>query len=268
MDAQTARQAALAALRGLAAGVPAHTLTYADIAKAASVPWQTVKRLLGPREQFAALLEGAIAEPVDTRDRILESAARVFSQRSYLGASLDEVAADAGLTKGAVYWHFKSKNDLFFALLDSRFQVEFDQHLPEAIELQSRHASPREGTKALLAGVLERVKQDPDWPRLFLEFLGQARAPEVRERLAQAYQQSYRMSATLITQQHSLHQQAVPVDPQLQAIFWSALMDGLITAWLLNPEAINLDTLIPRIVDMLWQGLDPEKQASPQGNTV
>ncbi|MGQ5523678.1 TetR/AcrR family transcriptional regulator [Chitinimonas sp. PSY-7] len=268
IDAQTARQAALAALRTLAATVPADTLTYADIAKASNVPWQTVKRLLGPREQFAALLEGAVAEPVDTRDRILESAARVFSQKSYLGASLDEVAADAGLTKGAVYWHFKSKNDLFFALLDSRFQVEFDHHLPEAIEQQSIHVSPREGTKALLAGVLDRVKQDPDWPRLFLEFLGQARDPEVRKRLARSYQESYRLSATLITQQHSLHKQPAPVDPQLQAIFWSALMDGLITAWLLNPEAIDLDTLMPRIVDMLWQGLDPEKQAPQEGDSA
>lgn len=268
MDTHAARHAALTALRTLAASKPAGEVSYAEIAQAAGLPWQTVKRLLGARELFAALLDGDVPEPPDTRERILESAARVFAQKSYLGASLDEVAADAGLTKGAVYWHFKSKNDLFFALLDSRFQVEFDQHLPEAMAREASQQSPREGTKALLAGVLERVKQDPDWPRLFLEFMGQARDPDVRARLARAYQDSYRLSAGLIVQQHQQRTLPAPVDPQLQAIFWSALMDGLIMAWLLNPEQIDLDALMPRMVDMLWQGLDPNNQAPRGGSST
>lgn len=267
-DTKAARQAALAALRTLAGPAGAEGVSYAEIGQAAGLPWQTVKRLLGPRAQFDALLDGAVAEPPDTRERILEAAARVFAQKGYQSASLDEVAADAGLTKGAVYWHFKSKNDLFFALLDSRFQTEFDHHLPQAIGLEAGQVSAREGTKALLASVLDRVRQDPDWPRLFLEFMGQARDPAVRTRLARAYLDSYRMSAELIVQQHQRRGLPAPADPALQAIFWSALMDGLINAWLLNPEHIQLDQLMPRMVDMLWQGLDPEKTAFRGGSTA
>lgn len=258
LDAPAARLKALSALRVLSATKPAAEINYGEIAAESGLPWQTVKRLLGAREAFATLLDGGAPEPVDTRDRILESAARVFAQKSFQGASLDEVAADAGLTKGAVYWHFKSKSDLFFALLDSRFQTEFDEHLPEALAKESANADPKAGLKALLGSVLDRVKHDPDWPRLFLEFMGQAREPEIRERLAGFYAQSWRMSADLITHQHRLRGQTPPADPELMAIFWSALMDGLILAWQLNPERIQLDTLMPRMVDMLWRGLDPE----------
>ncbi|GAB3249524.1 TetR/AcrR family transcriptional regulator [Chitinimonas naiadis] len=264
LDIHEARQRAIQALRLLSAGKAAAEVNYGEIAAEAGLPWQTVKRLLGSREDFAGLLDGDAPQPVDTRDRILESAARVFAQKSYQGASLDEVAADAGLTKGAVYWHFKSKNDLFFALLDSRFQQEYDQHLPEALARESAHVDPKDSMKELLAGVLDRVKHDPDWPRLFLEFMGQARDPEVRNRLSSAYQDSWRMSAGLITHQHQLRGQTPPADPELLAVFWSALMDGLILSWLINPERIQLDSLMPRIVDMLWQGLAPQSPASPK----
>lgn len=264
LDANAARQKAIAALRALSQNKAAVDVNYGEIAAEAGLPWQTVKRLLGAREDFDTLLDGGTPEPVDTRDRILESAARVFAQKSFQGSSLDEVAADAGLTKGAVYWHFKSKSDLFFALLDSRFRQEFDEHLPEALARESAHADPKEGLKELLGSVVDRVEHDPDWPRLFLEFMGQAREPEVRKRLASAYEDSWRMSAGLIAHQHRLRGQTPPADPELMAIFWSALMDGLILAWQLNPERIQLDSLMPRIVDMLWRGLEPESNAAPK----
>jgi AcrR family transcriptional regulator len=257
LDTPAARRIAMDALKRLATQRAVGDINYGDIAVEAGLPWQTVKRLLGPRETLPALLEGDVPEPVDTRDRILESAARVFARKSFQGASLDEVAADAGLTKGAVYWHFKSKNDLFFALLDSRFQREHDEHLPEAMAQEAAHQDPKEGLKALLGNVVARIKQDPDWPRLFLEIMGQTREPEISGRLATAYQASYRMSAELIERQHAARGQTPPASPALLATIWGALMDGLIIAWLVNPDQIDLEALMPQIVDVLWRGLDP-----------
>jgi len=257
MDAATARQRSMAALRRLAEKRPVESLNYGEIAGEAGLPWQTVKRVLGPRDGLAALLSGEASGPLDTRDRVLEAAARVFARKGFLGASLDEVAADAGLTKGAVYWHFKSKNDLFFALLDSRFQGTAEQHVPDAVSPEALAADPKDSLKSLLCGVLSRVKEDPDWPRLFLEFMSQAREPEVRERLATAYRQTYRISADVIAQQHAARHQSPPADPALLATFWSALMDGLVMAWLVNPDIVDLDKIVPQLVDLLWRGLDP-----------
>src|SRR5580765_6777154 len=55
-----------------------------------------------------------------TREHLLDAAAIVFARDGYHGASLDDVAAAAGFTKGAVYSNFKNKEDLFLALLEDR----------------------------------------------------------------------------------------------------------------------------------------------------
>src|SRR5437667_7411753 len=52
------------------------------------------------------------------RARILQAARTVFAQRGYHGATIEEIAGEAGLSNGAVYYNFASKEDLFFALLD------------------------------------------------------------------------------------------------------------------------------------------------------
>jgi hypothetical protein len=56
----------------------------------------------------------------ETRQRLLDAAGRVFARRSFHGASVDEIAEEAGFSKGAVYSNFASKEDLFLALLERR----------------------------------------------------------------------------------------------------------------------------------------------------
>lgn len=57
------------------------------------------------------------AAALETRAKILESALDIFSEKSFSNASLTEIAANVGLTKGALYWHFKNKNDLLLQLM-------------------------------------------------------------------------------------------------------------------------------------------------------
>src|SRR5580698_257040 len=61
-----------------------------------------------------------------TREYLIEAAARVFAERGFHGASLDQVAAAAGFTKGAVYSNFKNKEDLFLALLEANRDREME----------------------------------------------------------------------------------------------------------------------------------------------
>jgi len=65
----------------------------------------------------------------ETRERILQAAGEVFTSRGYDGASLDQVAAAAGLTKGAVYSSFSGKDELFFALVADRLEELAHQRL-------------------------------------------------------------------------------------------------------------------------------------------
>ena len=97
----------------LAALQPHNQITYADVAKEAGVHWTTVKRLFGDKENMRKALKEYAAVPshADTRRLILQSAARIFAKFGYAGSTLDQIAQDAGMTKGAVYWHFSSKSD-------------------------------------------------------------------------------------------------------------------------------------------------------------
>jgi AcrR family transcriptional regulator len=73
----------------------------------------------------------ARAQGGDAREALLRAAAAVFAERGFREASVDEIAARAGYSKGALYWHFESKDGLFFALMDA--SVDAPTH--EMIEL-------------------------------------------------------------------------------------------------------------------------------------
>ncbi|HEX8375168.1 MAG TPA: helix-turn-helix domain-containing protein, partial [Geminicoccaceae bacterium] len=56
----------------------------------------------------------------EARDELLTAALHVFAERGYRSAGVDEIAAAAGYSKGALYWHFPSKEELLTALLEER----------------------------------------------------------------------------------------------------------------------------------------------------
>src|SRR5216110_2397853 len=65
----------------------------------------------------------ARAQRREPRDELLAAALRVFALRGYREAGVDEIAAEAGYSKGALYWHFSSKEELLTALLDERIDA-------------------------------------------------------------------------------------------------------------------------------------------------
>jgi len=62
----------------------------------------------------------ARAEGREARDELLSAALRVFARRGYRAAGVDEIATEAGYSKGALYWHFSGKAELLDALLEER----------------------------------------------------------------------------------------------------------------------------------------------------
>lgn len=102
----------------------------------------------------------------ETRVALLDAAARVFGRRGFHGASVDQVAEDAGFTKGAVYSNFASKEGLFLALLDRHFE----RRVREIAELLSSDedlvTQMREGSRGFVRAILE----EKDMSLLMMEF--------------------------------------------------------------------------------------------------
>lgn len=257
------RDRLLQALRDVAIQTPAEPLTVCRVAKVAGVDENTVLQHLGPAENYAALLSYQQAQSVpvsaDTRERILQSAARVFGCKGFQRATLDEVAADAGMTKGAIYWHFKSKNDLFFALLDHRFQEHTGPLLGDVEDtLEAAKAGPScDLMEQMFLSGIRRCTEDADWPRLYFECVAQTRDPEVRSRFAAFYQKGWAMSADITERMKAAGLAPPEADPQTMAVFWGALFDGLVLAWLINP-GLDMESLADRIFRILWRGIAPD----------
>jgi len=117
-----------------------------------------------------------------TRARLLEAAAAVFSERGFEAASLDEVATEAGLTKGAIYSSFSSKEQLFFEVIEARWHERL-----AAARLVETDSGPAAG-HALGERLAAFTADDPNWHLAFLEFWAasvrgeRAYVQELRER--------------------------------------------------------------------------------------
>lgn len=250
------RETLLESLRALAAERPIEKIKPADIARHAGVSTATVQRYLGVKENFPALVQQDVK--YDTRTRILESAAKIFAQKGYTAASLDEVATHAGLTKGAIYWHFKSKSDLFYALLDHRFKRD-TENIPEQLASIEFSSNPRQGLVKILHHLLQNLEQEPEWPLLYIEFMGQARSPEILARIKSLYQESYQFSVNAIELQKQLNLYDKAMDSKAIGIFWSALLEGVTLSWLINRGELDFYALTEKMVDLLWNGIAPKE---------
>jgi AcrR family transcriptional regulator len=108
------------------------------------------------------------------------SAAKLFCRRGLEQASVDEIAQDAGYTKGAFYSNFKTKEELFLAMLDQKFGEEIER-IEKTLNTKE---TPDEVVRHAGEDFMRFVRSDPEWERLYLEFVAYAaRNDEFRQEL-------------------------------------------------------------------------------------
>jgi AcrR family transcriptional regulator len=194
-----------------------------------------------------------------TREHLIEAAAVVFARDGYSGASLDDVAATAGFTKGAVYSNFKSKEDLFLALIDHRIET---QTTAFAAELEAPAAS---GSDQLprIQDLIER-NFDQNEGALHFEFMAYAaRNPEIRAKLAERARRGRDAVIRLITDEHE-RMGTVPAYPiPVLAQMMLALFDGLASLWFLVPELVD-DDMLREVLAFLYANID--RPAPPEAS--
>ena len=131
----------------------------------------------------------------ETRERLLEAAARVFAREGYAGASVEEVAGEAGFSTGALYSNFSGKEELFLALL-TRNVERVSGRVADAV---AERPTVEERAHGAAAEWMRFVEREPDQILLFMEFWAYAvRDPEVRPRFAAAYAEPRAATARLI----------------------------------------------------------------------
>jgi AcrR family transcriptional regulator len=185
-----------------------------------------------------------------TRARLIRAAEKIFARDGFEAAKLQEIAAEAGYTRGAFYANFDSKEDLFFALLEG----EISRRIDHVEELMRGLSDPRQKLRALRTFLLTMC-QDRRWSLLALEFkLFAVRHPEVKTRLAGMNRRLVGPRAGILQDIMEGSGHKLPVAPSAVAISLSAVTNALALEHMVDrvvmPEAA-LKIILARYFDSL-----------------
>lgn len=171
-----------------------------------------------------------------TRADLLAAAHRVFVERGFHAATLDDIAEEAGYTKGAVYSNFRGKNDLFLALLEEHYEHRIAAHreLYEAL----RFDDPETTGRAIARIMYAAYEQEPAWWALVADFSTHAsRDPDVASRLLELREGFLAAMADLIVAVAERHNLVYGLPPLEIARATGGLLRGLMLDWILQPDA-------------------------------
>jgi AcrR family transcriptional regulator len=192
-----------------------------------------------------------------TRDHLLEAAAIIFARDGFYGASLDDIAATAGFTKGAVYSNFKSKEDLLLALMDKHISQQFDD-IVGALDTEAR---TQEEQLPRIAKTVVNHLWDDDWTMLWLEFvLYAARNPEAKGKIRNLTRKAREQVVDLIEKEYSHTGKEPKYSPEQVAIITTAMFDGIGMYHLIEPGLTD-DETIRTLLQMLYDAMGVEEDA-------
>ncbi len=193
-----------------------------------------------------------------TRERLLDAAVVVFARKGFGAASLDEIADEAGLTKGAVYSNFSGKDDLLVTLFEERV----DPRMFGIADQIDPATSPEE--QAVTAGRLVTEVQHDDrmWFLLGLEYaIHTARNPGFPSRRRQRFEETVQRAAELIRGRFDEDGRESPVAPEELAVGFLALSDGIA---LLRLSHDVPDDLLGKMLALVHAGLDATAVTPPR----
>jgi len=185
----------------------------------------------------------------ETRTRIMEAAIKLFSSRGYNKASVDDICKEAGISKGAFYHHFKSKQTLFLALLDGWLQF-----VDNAVEATKDKTVPETFMQMTQAFPFIFETAGENLP-MFLEFWLQAsRDKKIWEAGIAPYRRYHKYFTSLIkkgVEQGSF----VEVNAELTSRMILSTAMGLLLQSLLDPKGANWEKVARDSTDLLVNNL-------------
>ena len=160
------------------------------------------------------------------RTQILEAAKRCFARQGYHETKVDDIVREAGLSKGALYWYFKGKEELLDALCDS-FVKETQEDFLKGSAVKT--LDPDYLICDLGAMLVERVLSDPEHRLIWMEHWSMAsREAESRKKVSDVHQGWLDILVPLI-KKNIKEGKLKPVDPRQLAMGLMALFDGILT---------------------------------------
>jgi AcrR family transcriptional regulator len=201
----------------------------------------------------------------ETRSSLLRSAAKLFCRHGLDGASVDEVAQEAGYTKGAFYSNFKSKEELFLVMLDEKFGSELER----VDALLAGTGEPGDEARDAAEDFARYIRSDPEWPRLYFEFVAYAARNEgFRQELATRHRALRARLAEVYRRWSDNFDTEPPIPIEDIAAMTDFMGDGFVLDRMVDPDLD--DGLYATMMAIFFRGLqatavgwEPDAEAVP-----
>ena len=195
-------------------------------------------------------------EAAATRDSILDAAEKLFVEQGVSRTTLQHIASAAGVTRGAIYWHFDDKGALFNAMMERAIlPLEAEMQLLDQVESDD----PLVDLRNHMLAVLDRTVNDPGARRVFeiatlkVEFVGEMDAVRQRRQDNLANWKSRAERRIRLAIDKGLISR--DIDPASVALALWTMIDGLIRNWMFDPQDFDLLALGKCVIDPYLEGL-------------
>ena len=176
-----------------------------------------------------------------TRSDLIAAARHVFLRRGFHGASLDEIAEEAGYTKGAVYSNFAGKDDLFLAVLDAHYGSRVDAYVQIMVEGETFE----EAIRSVSRFMIDADASEPDWLPTLAEFVAHAARDEPLRRSYVRVRERFLVAIAGVIQalveRHGLGLRVAPLEAARAS---SVLIRGYSAERRLDPDAVSSELFI------------------------
>jgi AcrR family transcriptional regulator len=193
-------------------------------------------------------------QPKDTANRILIQAMRIFLEKGYHGTSIDDITQAAGLTKGALYWHFRSKEDLLKRIVEE-FEKRFLTGLIEAVGEVNGGVLDKFGKMFRYVAAFAYYNRElcVSFTTLAAELVGAHHGIESEfRRIHKKYQ---KFLSTLILQGEKEKIFKKEIDSALAGLVIMAFHDGILLQWSMNKDKIDGEAYVKTYNKILLDGL-------------
>ena len=195
----------------------------------------------------------------NTRERLLLAARTVFARSGFHGASVEEIASEAGFSTGALYSNFDGKEALFLAVMERAI----DEHAREISDAVGARTSISERATGGARQWMMMIERDPEVLLLFMEFWAYgARDAKVRPQVAAQFARVRTLLTQLIADGVREFDLVLDIPAEQLAVAIDALADGIARQKLADPDAVP-DELMGRVLSLLLAGATRPAGAAP-----
>jgi AcrR family transcriptional regulator len=192
----------------------------------------------------------------ETREHVLAAAAQVFARRGFHATSLEAIAEEAGYSRGAVYYNFADKEELFLELLDRRCAERAQDLHAVFADVDDDVEATSQQAQIAAQRALDAMTGDPQWRALYMEFLAHAaRDSAFRRRFSKRTQDMRGALEDIVAQRTRPIADALDMEPAQLAVVIDALGTGLWAHHMLHGARAVPPDLFSKALALLVDGI-------------